>query len=47
MSGKKVLSQQITGRWGEMNTTFLKTGTYVYKIHSNDGLLERGKWVKR
>ncbi|RLD86070.1 MAG: hypothetical protein DRJ02_09235 [Bacteroidetes bacterium] len=47
ISGKQVLSQQITGKWAEVNTTFLKTGTYIYKIYNNEGLFERGKWVKR
>lgn len=47
LSGKQVLKQQITGKWAEVNTTFLKTGTYVYKIYNNEGLYETGKWVKR
>ncbi len=47
ISGKQVLSQQITDKWAEVNTTFLKTGTYIYKIYNNEGLFERGKWVKR
>ncbi|RLD86071.1 MAG: hypothetical protein DRJ02_09240 [Bacteroidetes bacterium] len=41
------MSQQITDKWAEVNTTFLKTGTYIYKIYNNEGLFERGKWVKR
>ena len=47
LSGKQVLKQQISGKWAEVNTTFLKTGTYVYKIYNNEGLYETGKWVKR
>jgi hypothetical protein len=47
ISGKQILSQQITGKWAEVNTTFLKTGTYIYKIYNNEGLFESGKWVKR
>ena len=47
ISGKQVLSQQITGKWAEVNTTFLKTGTYIYKIYNNEGLFESGKWVKQ
>jgi hypothetical protein len=47
INGRKVLSQQITGKWGEMNTTFLNTGTYIYNIYNSEGLFESGKWVKR
>ena len=47
LSGKQMLKQQINGKWAEVNTTFLKTGTYVYKIYNNEGLYETGKWVKR
>ncbi len=47
ISGKKVLSQQISGKWGVVNTTFLNTGTYIYKIYNTEGLFESGKWVKQ
>ncbi|OQY41869.1 MAG: hypothetical protein B6242_16790 [Anaerolineaceae bacterium 4572_78] len=47
ISGKQVLSKLITGKWGEVNTTFLKTGAYIYKIYNNEGLYESGKWVKQ
>jgi len=47
MNGRKVLSRQITGKWGEVNTTFLQTGTYIYNIHNSEGLFESGKWVKQ
>ena len=47
ISGKQVLSQQITGKWGDVNTTFLKAGTYLYKIYNHKGLHESGKWVKQ
>jgi hypothetical protein len=47
MNGRKVLSQQINGKWGEVNTTLLHTGTYIYKIYNTEGLFESGKWVKQ
>ena len=47
MNGRKVLSQQINGKWGEVNTTLLNTGTYIYNIYNLEGLFESGKWVKQ
>lgn len=47
MNGKQLLSQQIQGRFGTVNTTFLKPGTFIYRITSDDGLNESGKWVKQ
>ncbi len=47
INGKQVLTEQITGKWGDINTSFLKAGTYIYRIHNTDGLFETGKWVKR
>ena len=47
MNGKKVLSQQINGKWGEVNTTLLNTGTYIYNIYNSEGLFESGKWIKQ
>jgi hypothetical protein len=47
MNGKKVLTQQINGKWGEVNTTLLNAGTYIYNIYNSGGLFESGKWVKR
>ena len=47
MNGKQVASKNIIGKWGTINTSFLKPGTYVYRISSEDGLFESGKWVKK
>ena len=47
MNGKQVASKNIIGKWGAINTSFLKPGTYVYRISSEDGLFESGKWVKK
>ena len=47
INGNKILSEKITGRWGRVETTFLPTGTYVYKIYNQEGLYETGKWVKQ
>ena len=47
INGNKILSEKITGRWGRVETTFLPTGTYVYKIYNQKGLFETGKWVKQ
>ena len=46
MNGRQVASEKITGKWGTVNTTFLKSGTYVYRITNDNGLFETGKWVK-
>ncbi|RLD80587.1 MAG: hypothetical protein DRJ15_06640 [Bacteroidetes bacterium] len=47
ISGKIVLSEQIIGKWGEVNTVAFKSGTYVYRIYNEEGLFESGKWLKR
>ncbi len=47
MNGKEVLEQKISGRFATVNSTFLKPGTYIYRITSSDGLHESGKWVKQ
>jgi hypothetical protein len=47
MNGKQVASKKIAGKWGTINTSFLKSGTYVYRISSEDGLFESGKWIKK
>lgn len=47
MNGKQVASENIIGKWGTINTSFLKPGTYIYRISSEDGLFESGKWVKQ
>ncbi len=47
ISGKLVLAKNITGKWGEVNTSFLQAGSYIYRIFNNDGLFETGKWVKQ
>ncbi len=47
IGGKIVLSEQIIGKWGEVNTVALKSGTYVYRIYNEEGLFESGKWLKQ
>ncbi len=47
ISGKIVLSERIIGKWGELNTVALKSGTYVYRIYNEEGLFESGKWLKQ
>lgn len=47
INGKIVLSEQIIGKWGEVNTVALKSGTYVYRIYNEEGLFESGKWLKK
>jgi len=47
MNGKQVASEKIVGKWGTINTSFLKPGTYIYRISSEDGLFESGKWVRK
>ena len=47
LSGKLVLTKSIAGKWGEVNTSFLPSGAYIYRVFNADGLFETGKWVKR
>ena len=47
MTGRQVLEKHIEGRKAEINTQFLKSGTYVYTLKNNSGLNETGKWVKQ
>lgn len=47
MNGRHILKQNLTGTHGIIKTTFLKHGTYIYKISNNNGLFENGKWVKQ
>ncbi len=47
INGRQVLTQQIFGKWGEVNTVFLTSGTYIYKIYNTEGLHESGKWIKQ
>ena len=47
MNGKQIVSQEISGKWGTINTTFLNPGTYIYRITSEQGLFESGKWIKQ
>jgi hypothetical protein len=44
LNGKQVASKNIIGKWGAINTSFLKSGAYIYRISSEDGLFESGKW---
>jgi len=47
INGRHILKQNFTGTQGKVNTTFLENGTYIYRITSNDGLFETGKWIKQ
>jgi hypothetical protein len=47
MTGRQVLEKHIEGCKAEINTQFLKSGTYVYTLKNNSGLNETGKWVKQ
>ena len=47
LKGRLVLKENFTGTEGSINSTFLPSGTYIYKITSNVGLYESGKWVKQ
>jgi hypothetical protein len=46
MKGRLVIHKKVTGKWSEINTTLLKSGTYIYKIYNKTGLNEKGKWIK-
>jgi len=46
MNGNLVLKERIEGKWKQISTSFLAQGTYIYKIHNQEGLFESGKWVK-
>lgn len=47
INSKLLVSKNIRGKWGNINTTFLRPGTYVFRIFNDDGLFESGKWIKR
>lgn len=47
LNGKLVLSEEIQGKWKQISTIFLPSGTYIFKIHNKDGLFESGKWIKK
>ncbi len=47
MNGNLVLKENIEGKWKQISTSFLPQGTYIYKIHNQQGLFESGKWVKQ
>lgn len=47
LNGRLVLNENFTGTDGIVNTTFLPSGTYVYKITNTSGLNETGKWIKQ
>ncbi len=46
INGNLIKRKEINGKWGRVETTFLPTGSYVYKIYNSQGLYETGKWVK-
>jgi hypothetical protein len=46
INGRITLSERINGKWGEINTSSLPAGTYIYRIYNEEGLFESGKWLK-
>ncbi|NOY49428.1 MAG: T9SS type A sorting domain-containing protein [Chlorobi bacterium] len=46
INGELILKNEIIGKSAEIETSFLKTGTYIYKIYNKSGLFETGKWIK-
>jgi len=47
MSGRLALKENFAGIEGTVNSTFLPSGTYIYKITGTNGLKETGKWIKQ
>ncbi len=47
INGRQIISQRFTSSHGSITTTFLKNGTYIYKITNDNGLFEGGKWIKQ
>jgi len=47
INGKIVLDENINGKWGEINTSALPFGSYIYRVYNKEGLFESGKWLKR
>lgn len=46
INGQLLFKKDIIGKWAEIETSFLKSGTYIYKIYNKQGLFESGKWIK-
>lgn len=46
LHGRKILTQQLFGKWGDVSTDQISSGTYIYKIYNAEGLYEGGKWIK-
>ena len=46
LNGKCVIKEHINSEWGRIGTSFLKPGTYFYRISGPNGLNETGKWLK-
>jgi len=44
--GRLVLEQALEGTTHAINTSMLQNGTYVYKLISQTGLNESGRWIK-
>lgn len=47
IKGRLILKKHIEGKIAEINTQFLETGTYIYTVTNNNGLNEKGKWIKK
>lgn len=46
ITGQQVLSMHLNDIVTKINTQFLPSGTYIYKIINNEGLNESGIWIK-
>jgi len=47
ITGKKVLSQQLTNNTTKIDISNLQKGSYIYKITDNNKVLDSGKWIKQ
>jgi hypothetical protein len=47
LSGKLVYNQEITDNITSINTTSWPSGTYIWKVISNNKEAESGKWIKQ
>ncbi len=47
INGVLIMEKELKGSLSEIDATFLKPATYIYKVFNTKGLSETGKWVKR
>jgi len=46
-NGRLVLSQHLHQKENRITVDQLPSGTYIYKLSADKGLMESGKWVKQ